>query len=86
VQILLDQIIWKILNKIVSVQFGWIHTVPPETESVQLKKLHETYVVTHYAQTIFTLNEKQTQPLTMQLVIKLQEHKFHFITVVWDLM
>jgi len=34
VQILLDQVIWKILNKIVSVQFGLMLTVPSETESV----------------------------------------------------
>ena len=43
-------------------------------------------LLTHYAQTIFTLNEKQTQPLTMELVIKLQKHKLHFVMVVWDFM
>ena len=49
VQILLDQIIRKILNKIVSVKFGLIHTVPSETESVYLQKVHKTCVVTHCA-------------------------------------
>jgi hypothetical protein len=78
VQILLDQIIRKILNKIVSVKFGLIHTVSSETESVYLQKLHKTCVVTHYAQTIFILNEKQTQPLSMELVIKTSNTRTSF--------
>jgi len=41
VQILLDQIIRKILNKTVSMQLGLIHTVPSETKSVYLQKLHK---------------------------------------------
>jgi hypothetical protein len=56
VQILLYQIFRKILHKTVTVQFGLIHTVLSETESLQLQKLHKTCVLTHDAQTIFTLS------------------------------